>query len=132
MTKGTCNGADRGNTTNRRRRKEWLIQEYRANVDAGPDGRPVPRGEGRPAARCFRCGDLLTMETITPDRINPGVKGGSYRRENCRPSCLPCQWATGNEIKRALRCLTEAEDERQRAIDAADDASADQDWGVGA
>lgn len=41
-----------------------------------------------PTARCFHCGDLLTYETLTVDRIVPHCKGGTYRRNNIRPACL--------------------------------------------
>lgn len=115
MTQGTCNGGDRGNTTDRRRRRVWLVEAFRADVDladiiANPfmsygNGRPweVTRGTGIPACRCYRCGVLLTVDTVTPDRIIPGAKGGTYRRNNIRPACSRCQSITGNEIKRGLR-----------------------------
>jgi len=61
-----------------------------------------------PAARCYRCGALLhagaeapqeglpALEgTVTADRIIPG---GSYRRENIRPACGPCQEHTGGKL----------------------------------
>lgn len=79
----------RGNTTDRSRRKLYLLETYRANVDL----------EGVPACRCYRCGCLLTYETLTVDRIVPGCKGGTYRRSNIRPSCSACATETGNELK---------------------------------
>lgn len=112
MTQGTVNGGDRGNVRDRRRRREWLVETFRADRDlyitgnfianVGLDG-SVPRGTGEPACRCYRCGRLLTVDTVSPDRIIPGCKGGSYRRNNIRPACLPCQSVTGNEIKRTVR-----------------------------
>jgi hypothetical protein len=122
MTNGTCNGGDRGNTEDRRRRRVWLVKTFRADVDVRPlprpwldvgrveweksvgvDPTPVPLGTGEPACRCYRCAALLTVETVTPDRIKPGCKGGTYRRDNLRPACSRCQSVTGNIIKAELR-----------------------------
>lgn len=64
----------------------------------------VPRGEGEPACRCYRCGTLLTIDTVTVDKIFTRPEGGTYRtptqdrREkatNCRPACNDCQITTG-------------------------------------
>lgn len=119
MTQGTVNGGDRGNVEDRRRRREWLVETFRADCDLAevryPDGTPAettrPRGTVpsgaivavHPACRCYRCGKLLTVDTVSPDRIVPGCKGGTYKRSNIRPACLRCQSITGNEIKRAVR-----------------------------
>lgn len=71
----SCGGADRrGNALNRRRRKEWLLREF-------GDGSTAP---------CFSCRRPLTYDTVTVDRIVPGERGGTYRRGNIRPACLPC------------------------------------------
>lgn len=48
--------------------------------------------------RCYRCGGLLTDETVTVDRILPGCKGGTYRRENIRPACGTCNSETGGAL----------------------------------
>ena len=121
MTQGTVNGGDRGNVRDRRRRREWLVTAWRADVDLDPRylgaknaaGFPfmtVPVGQGIPACRCFRCGGLLTADTVSPDRMVPGCqktaeypRGGTYVRKNLRPACLHCQSVTGNEIKRTVR-----------------------------
>lgn len=64
----------------------------------------VPLGEGEPACRCYRCGTLLTIDTVTVDKIFTRPEGGTYRtptqdrREratNCRPACNDCQIITG-------------------------------------
>lgn len=47
----------------------------------------VHRGLGRPAVRCFRCGDLLDWESVEIDRIKPGCEGGRYTKNNIRPIC---------------------------------------------
>lgn len=108
--RGTSNTNQRGGTPARRRRKAWLVATFRADVDAWPCSfvgpvyaTPVPRGAGVPACRCYRCGALLTAETVTPDRIVPAARGGTYRRSNLRPACLGCQSLTGVEIREALK-----------------------------
>lgn len=53
-----------------------------------------------PACRCYRCGRLLTVDTVTVDRIIPGCKGGTYRRNNIRPACGPCNSETGGGMRR--------------------------------
>lgn len=105
----------RGNVTDRQRRKAWLLETYRADVDVLADdcGKaytdwngdlyPEPIGEGLPACRCYRCGKLLTLETLTVDRIVPGCKGGTYRRNNIRPSCADCASKTGRDLSAEIR-----------------------------
>jgi hypothetical protein len=60
-----------------------------------------------PACRCYRCGTLLSADTLTVDRIFPGILGGLYRtvlrdkREkvtNIRPACGPCNEKTGGAL----------------------------------
>jgi hypothetical protein len=126
-TRGTSNRDERGSSEERRKRKAWLVETYRANRDLRvlteedrpwPMGREiylitpgslvvdVPLGEGEPACRCYRCGDLLTKETVTADRIVPGCEGGTYDRWNIRPACGDCNSETGGPLaakpKRAL------------------------------
>lgn len=100
-TRGTTNRNDRGNTETRRKRREWLVSTFRADKDVDDlqhlrlpsDG--VPLGQGTPACRCYRCGALLTVDTVWVDRIVPGCKGGTYARNNIRPACGPCQCRQG-------------------------------------
>jgi hypothetical protein len=95
--------------TDRQRRRAWLVQTYRANLDVlvvrlgnGTEIRLDTRlGQGEPACRCYRCGVLLTVETVTVDRIIPGALGGTYRRSNIRPACGPCNSSTGGRVRRA-------------------------------
>jgi hypothetical protein len=111
--RGTSNSNQRGNTTDRRRRCEWLVETYRANMDLDLDwfgtGRQrqlwieVPLGTGIPACRCYRCGKLLTVNTVSPDRIKPGIEGGTYRRNNIRPACERCQSSTGGHLGNARK-----------------------------
>lgn len=109
--RGTTNRNDRGNTEDRRRRREWLVQTYRADVDVLVLANGAlfacygtPRDSEAmltPACRCYRCGSLLTVDTVTVDRIIPGCKGGTYRRNNIRPACAGCNSETGG----AMACL---------------------------
>lgn len=116
--RGTTNRNVRGNNTTRRQRREWLVETYRADVDLLDGGLPiaVPLGEGEPACRCYRCAALLTVETVTADRIKPGIEGGTYGtprrdrrdgRTNVRPSCIDCASTTGGQIaqRRRLRSV---------------------------
>jgi 5-methylcytosine-specific restriction endonuclease McrA len=100
--RGTSNRNDRGSAANRRRRREWLVETYRANQDLSRIG-PCNPGWGEPACRCYRCGTLLTVETVTVDRIIPGCMGGTYRRENIRPACGTCNSATGGILAGARK-----------------------------
>lgn len=115
--RGTTNGNARGSVADRARRRAWLVETYRANVDvlfvdlSGQGPRPadwipriraleVPPGLGELACRCYRCGVLLTVETVTVDRIVPGCQGGTYRRTNIRPACSTCNSSTGATMRR--------------------------------
>lgn len=77
-----CSG--RGNAETRRRRKRWLLAEF---------------GDGVTVA-CSHCPAVLTFETLTVDRVTPGVDGGRYERANIRPSCLPCAGRQGARLAR--------------------------------
>lgn len=107
--RGTSNGNDRGSAEARKRRRAWLVETYRADMDVSdfeisthPWQRPhlvqVPYGSGQPACRCYRCGTLLSVDTVTVDRIVPGCEGGTYRRNNIRPACGSCNSSTGQKL----------------------------------
>lgn len=130
VTRGATNGNTRGNNKARAARRAWLVETYRADVDVivkrHPDGSvawvaphpqctpldradlPGPEWEGPVmACRCYRCGRLLTAETLTVDRIFPGILGGLYRTvrrdkaervTNIRPACGPCNEKTGGAL----------------------------------
>jgi len=114
VKRGTTNGNARGGSDDRRRRREWLIQTFRADADVVTSGQfglggdllvPVlPGTEGSmPACRCYRCGKLLTADTLTVDRIVPGCQGGTYARNNIRPACGRCNSSTGATTRRKAR-----------------------------
>jgi hypothetical protein len=83
--RGTSNSNARGSARDRRRRREWLVQTY------GRGGRVL----------CWRgCGTWLTAHTLTVGRLIPGCRGGTYRRENIRPECAPCNMSWGGAERR--------------------------------
>lgn len=87
--RGTSNSNVRGSSYSRRRRKQWLLDEF-------GDGVTAP---------CFAegCDAVLTFDTITVDRIQLGKDGGSYRRENIRPACPPHNSSEGSKAMWAGR-----------------------------
>lgn len=119
--RGTSNANQRGNSEARRRRREWLVEAYRADVDVSvartTENRVFdvqqynPRLDGcgyvrEAACRCYRCGKLLSADTVTVDRIVPGCtktkmfpNGGTYVRWNIRPACGPCNSETGGGLR---------------------------------
>lgn len=115
VRRGTTNKNVNGNSTDRRRRREWLVETFRANVDAEVVEErilgalvvqlcaPVAFGTALPACRCYRCGVLMTAEGVTVDRIVPGCQGGTYRRNNIRPACARCNSETGGVLGASRR-----------------------------
>lgn len=103
--RGTSNSNSRGSSTDRRRRREYLIEAFRADVDLDLEdrSRAVELGEGIPCAPCYLCGELLTVETVTVDRIKPGIEGGTYERSNIRPACGHCNSSTGGILGNARK-----------------------------
>lgn len=81
------NRNDRGSSYQRRRRREWLVETF---------------GDGELVAchlqRSPHCLYVLDVDNVSPDRLRLGVDGGSYRRGNIRPACLPCQRHQGGEV----------------------------------
>jgi len=85
--RGTTNRNARGSSNDRRARRRWLLQSWAADVDG--------------FCRCYRCGCLLSDNTITVDRIVPGALGGGYTRDNIRPACSHCNSETGGSVRSA-------------------------------
>lgn len=130
-TRGTSNGNARGSARDRARRRAFLLATYAANVQvisaegrgdihpASPDDQAEWMADLESAGaayvllatcRCYRCGGLLVDGTLTVDRIIPGCKGGTYRRDNIRPACGGCNSETGGALasKRRGRKLCHA------------------------
>lgn len=85
--RGTTNGNARGNTRDRASRRAFLLAKF-------GDGEHAP---------CYRCSAVLDDSTITVDRVIPGCEGGTYRRDNLRPACGPCNSETGGQLGAARR-----------------------------
>lgn len=107
----------RGNVTDRQRRKLYLLETYAADMAIAWIGLevsvaiqlsaiPIYEADGdlvERCCRCYRCGKLLTLATLTVDRIKPGCKGGTYRRDNIRPSCSDCANKQGGQLRAESR-----------------------------
>lgn len=82
------NGNQRGSAAERRRRRQWLLDEF---------------GDGV-TVMCHlelsdECEMDLTFETLTVDRIVPACEGGTYARGNIRPACRPCNDHQGGKLR---------------------------------
>lgn len=87
--RGTSNSNSRGGSKDRRIRKQWLLDNF---------------GDGESAPCSFGCGTLVTFDTITVDRFPiPGIEGGTYKRDNIRPACAPCNSSAGAVLGAARR-----------------------------
>ena len=86
-------------------------------VDTAPEygSVSVRQGLGRPACRCYRCGRLLTYETMEVDRIKPGCLGGTYARGNIRPACADCNKKTGAQAQKQAKARREQRRAAERA-----------------
>lgn len=101
MPRGTTNSNARGNTRDREARKNWLLKAFAADQTTSHTvwtGNRFITYHDEPACRCYRCGELLHFNTLTVDRIIPGCKGGTYRRNNIRPACAQCNSSTGGKL----------------------------------
>lgn len=87
ILRGTSNTNARGSAASRRIRKQWMLSWF-------GDGETCP---------CYSCATELVYETLQPDRIIPGVLGGTYARGNIRPCCSPCNIRSGNAVRMAIR-----------------------------
>ena len=67
----TNHQAKKGSSYARRARKVWMLAHF---------------GNGTTCA-CTHCGCELTYSTVEADRVVPGSRGGTYRRDNLQPSC---------------------------------------------
>ncbi len=44
---------------------------------------------------CWLCELVMMADEFTVDRVVPGVLGGTYALDNCRPACRPCNLSRG-------------------------------------
>lgn len=84
--RGTSNTNARVFPRDRAARRRYLVRVYESDM-----------GPGR--CRCYRCGVLLDLDTVTVDRIKPGCQGGRYVRNNIRPACAVCNSETGAKVR---------------------------------
>ncbi len=91
MGRGTSNGNRRGNSRDRARRRQWLLDTF-------GDGTSVDCSL-RLSEKCLK---VVTFETVSADRINPGRDGGGYQRGNIQPACMPCQSLQGWLMRREV------------------------------
>jgi hypothetical protein len=84
--RGTSNSNARGSSRDRAARRRYLVRAYESNIGPG-------------FCRCYRCGLVLSENTVTVDRIKPGAKGGRYVRTNIRPACAGCNSETGGAVR---------------------------------
>lgn len=104
--RGTSNGNARGSSADRRARRAWIVLSYASDIPG--------------YTRCYRCGRFLFNPDdtdvansqdaedrgalpLTIDRIIPGVKGGTYRRNNIRPACAGCNSETGGALSHSKK-----------------------------
>lgn len=85
MSRGTSNSNVRGNVKDRIARKNYLLTVFESDHGIG-------------TCRCYRCGKVLSITTLTVDRIKPGCLGGKYIRLNIRPACMTCNRETGARL----------------------------------
>ena len=94
--RGTTNRNQRGDTTVRRARRQWLLDTF-------GDGITAP---------CMivwdeHCLGEVADGTLTVDRHPvPGVDGGTYDYDNIRPACGPCNSRAGTALREARKVAT--------------------------
>lgn len=86
--RGTTNQNARGNSADRRRRRQWLLDEY---------------GNGTTVV-CSMCPTVLDINSVSVDCWPiPRCDGGTYAKNNTRPACGPCQSRQGGLMAQARR-----------------------------
>lgn len=137
--RSTSNSNTRGSSYQRRAHRQWLVEQFRADVDVIVVHDPVGELTIRyreawqyrqmlrrlepgtsdpfsgmpydlvPVCRCWRCGELLTAEEVSPDRWPvAGVDGGRYVKGNTRPSCESCNTKVGSALGHARKAAKRA------------------------
>lgn len=94
--RGTSNSDARGSSYARRKRKQAVLDR---------DGNGT-------WALCVTCPTVVDFETMTLDRIVPGVLGGTYALENLQPQCDRCCALQGGYLVTFRRGLITAEELR--------------------
>lgn len=84
--RGSSNSNQRGNSSDRRARKKWVLETF-------GDGKTAP---------CFLCKWPMHPEQMEIDRIIPDFLGGTYKRDNIRPACPTCNKLAWLEVRQML------------------------------
>ncbi len=100
MARSTSNSNQRGSSYERAKRRQFLMDKY---------------GDGEKCL-CTHCGVVLTVFSVTCDRIIPGILGGTYSRSNVRPSCLPCNSSHGGKMASLLKVTTKVPSSLWRGV----------------
>lgn len=75
----------RGNSKDRRARKNWMLSDSKFSRRPGTEGHNV---------NCTHCGKELDYHTVESDKINPS---GGYQRHNVQPACRTCNIRRSND-----------------------------------
>lgn len=92
--RGTTNRNERGNTTVRRARKQWLLDTF-------------GDGDTAPCSLTWdeNCLGTVDRTTLTVDRIIPGIENGTYAHDNIQPACGPCNSRHGSYLREQRKIL---------------------------
>lgn len=90
--RGTTNRNARGSSYSRAARRAWLMKTFGDGEFVDCQLAAVPD-----------CWVAMSVWTVSADRIKPGARGGTYRRDNIRPACPPCQSHTGGKLGARLK-----------------------------
>jgi hypothetical protein len=90
--RGTTNRNARGSSYNRAARRQYLMATFGDGEFVDCHLKAIPE-----------CWVAMSVWTVSADRILPGALGGTYRRNNIRPACPPCQSHTGGKLGAALK-----------------------------
>jgi len=94
--RGTTNRNLRGNTRQRRLRRQWLLDTFGNGTEV--------ECQLRETLRCMRRATVLDINSVSIDCYPiPRCDGGTYARGNIRPACLPCNSRHGGRLGAARR-----------------------------
>lgn len=94
----------RGSATDRHNRKMFLLNKFgRRHIDWLAYWTPTNCDRTHWIAQCHECSTLVTYDTMMVDRINLGINGGRYTRDNIQIHCPTCSHRQGNTVMRQRR-----------------------------
>lgn len=96
--RGTTNRNERGDTTVRRARRQWLLDTFGDGIEAPC---MIQWDES--------CQGTVREGTLTVDRHPiPGMHGGTYAYDNIRPACMPCNSRAGTALREQRKAAARA------------------------